>query len=164
LKRGSVQLTQNLLAAHEKVVGVGDLWVLGVLEGVEGTCGLGELVEDVEVGVVLLADQGAEGLFLRRRHVLVVGHVAVLLGALLAEELLALGKGQADGLLALLGEQEVFGRVHGAHRLDVLGAALLEAAEDVQQDALEDVHGLVVGVLLRANLHLQIESGELSYR
>ncbi|KAG7145427.1 hypothetical protein HYQ46_005835 [Verticillium longisporum] len=86
--------TEDLLATHEEVVGVGDGGIGGVLESVEGARRFGELVEDEEVGVVLLANEGAEGLLLRRRHVLIVRDVAVLLRALLAQELLALGKDQ----------------------------------------------------------------------
>lgn len=146
-----------LLSSHEEVVGVGDLGVLGVLLGVEGTRRLWELVEHVEVGAVLLADDGAEGLLLRGRHVLVVGDVAVLLGALLAEELLALGEGEAD-LLAVLRQGEGLGGVDGAHEGDLVLAALLEFAEDVEEETLEHVDNLAVVLL---DFHLHIETGEL---
>lgn len=76
--------TEDLLAAHEEVVGVGEAlrrstwsalrWrqenegtngVGGIGHGVEGAEGEGELVDDVVVGVVLLLDEAAEGLLSR---------------------------------------------------------------------------------------------------
>ena len=132
----------DLLPAHEQIVRVGDLGVGGVLLGVEGTGRLGELVEHVEVGAVLLADEGAKRLLLRRAHVLVVADVAELLGTLLAEELLAFGKGQAH-LLVVIGEEELLRGVDGADEGDFLGAALLDVAEDVEKDAFEHVLEIV---------------------
>lgn len=99
--------THNLLSAHEEIVRVGHLRVGRVLLGVKRPRRLGEFVEDVEIGTVLLADDGAQGLFLRSRHVFVVGHVAELFGALLTEELLALGEGEAD-FFAIFGQGEGF--------------------------------------------------------
>lgn len=53
---------ENLLAAHEEVVRVGEQGVVGVGHGVEGSEGEGELVDDVVIGVVLLLDEDAERL------------------------------------------------------------------------------------------------------
>jgi hypothetical protein len=55
----------DFLAAHEEVVGVGELGVVWRGHCVCGTDGERELVEDVEVGAVLLEDKTAEVLFLR---------------------------------------------------------------------------------------------------
>ncbi len=126
----------DLLASHEQIIGIRDLGVGGVLLGVEGTGRLRELVEDVEVGLVFLADEGAEGLLLWRAHVLLVADVAELLRAFFAEELLAFGKGQAD-LPAILGEEEFLRRVDGADQGNLLGAAVLDVAENVEEDAFE---------------------------
>jgi hypothetical protein len=128
----------DLLASHEKVIGIRDLGVGWVHLGVEGTGRLGELVEDVEVGLVLLADEGAEGLLLWSAHVLIVADVAELLGAFLAEELLAFGKGQAD-LPAILGKKELVGRVDGADQGNLLGAAVLDVAENMEENAFENL-------------------------
>lgn len=51
---------QDLLPPHEHVVGVGPLGVVGVGHGVERADGQGELVKDVEIGVVLGLDQSGK--------------------------------------------------------------------------------------------------------
>ena len=62
---------EDLLAAHEEVVGVGCFGVVGGREGVEGADGGGEGVEDVEVCFVAVVDEFAE-VFLVGGAVLVV--------------------------------------------------------------------------------------------
>ena len=54
---------QNLLAAHEEIVGVGGFGVVRGGEGVEGADGGGEGVEDVEVCFVAVEDELAEVFF-----------------------------------------------------------------------------------------------------
>lgn len=48
--------TQDLFSSHEHVIRVGPSLVIGVRHGVEGTGGQGKLVQNVEVGVVLLTN------------------------------------------------------------------------------------------------------------
>jgi hypothetical protein len=88
----------------------------------------------------------------------VVADIAVLLGALLAEKLLALGKREPD-LLPRLGNKELLRRVDRSYKLNLRRASLLEAAENVQQDAFEHIDDFVVALL---DFHLQIEAGELA--
>lgn len=101
---------ENLLATDEHVESVcntdavSDCGASVIELGVERSCGLGELVDNVEVGVVLLADDLTESLLLRSAHVLVVANVGELGGAFLSEKLLGIGKGQTD-LLAGLWEE-----------------------------------------------------------
>ncbi|KUI73544.1 hypothetical protein VM1G_08880 [Cytospora mali] len=128
-------VVNTLTARHDFLsyfIRLSHLAVLRVLLGVEWPRRLGELVQHIEVGAVLLADDDTQGLLLRRRHVLVIGDVAELFGTLLTEELLALGECEAD-LLTVLGEREGLGRVNGPHEGDLLLAALLEVAEDVEE-------------------------------
>lgn len=87
-----------------------------------------------------------------------VADITVLFGALLAEKLLALGKREPD-LLPGLGNKELFRRVHGSDKLNFRRASLLDAAENVEQDALERIDDFVVALL---DFHLQIEAGELA--
>jgi len=95
---------------------------------------------------------------LRGRHVFVVANIAVFLRALLAEKLLTLGKREPD-LLPGLGNKELFRRVDRSDKLNFLRASLLEAAENVKQDALERIDDFVVAFL---DFHLQIEASELA--
>jgi hypothetical protein len=120
---------KNLLSSDEHVKSVCDADAISdcgasVVElGVEGSGSLGELVDDVEVGVVLLADDLTKSLLLGSAHILVVADVSELGGAFLSEELLGIGKGQAD-LLAGLREEEGLGAVNGSDGLNLGGASL----------------------------------------
>lgn len=120
---------KNLLSSDEHVESVCDADAISncgasVVElGVKGSSGLGELVDDVKVGVVLLANNLTQSLLLGSAHILVVADVGELSGAFLSEELLGVGKGQAD-LLAGLGEEERLGAVNGSDGLNLGGASL----------------------------------------
>lgn len=59
----------DLLASHEKVVRVGQFRVCRVWLGVEWSHGHGEFVEDVEIGVVLLANDLTKSLLLGRSQI-----------------------------------------------------------------------------------------------
>lgn len=150
---------QDLLTSHHEIIRIRDLWVLWIWVGVEWTSAHWELVKHVEVSVELLAHQSTEGLLLWRRHILIILDVAELLWPLLTQKLLGLGEGE-DNLLASLWEQEWLGWVDGADKLDLLLHVLLQAGKDVQQDALEHVHNLMVVLL---DFHLQIETSELGH-
>lgn len=155
----SLTAREDFLTAHHEVVGVGDGGVLRVEYGVEWTGTLGELVEDVEVGVVLLADQGSQSLLLSGAHILIVCDVLELLWSLLTEELLTLGEGEAD-LLALLWKKELLGWVDGADELNLVSTTGLETLEDVKKNPLKHVHNFVVVLV---DLHLEIETSEFSH-
>jgi hypothetical protein len=120
---------KNLLSSDKHVESVCDADSIsdcgaGIVElGVEGSGGLGELVDNVKVGVVLLADNLTQGLLLGSAHILVVADVGELGRAFLSEELLGFGKGQAD-LLAGLGEEEGLGAVNGSDGLNLDSASL----------------------------------------
>ena len=153
----------DLLAAHEEVVavggaGVGVLGVVGGLSfgaghGVEGADGQRVLVEDVEVGAVLLEHEGAEALLVGGAEVVEVAD----LDAIVAEHLDTLAEGQARNL-AGLGELELFDRVNTTDQVGLAAVAGAQAVEDVQHELLEETDNLMV-VLLEGHLH--IETGEL---
>lgn len=148
----------DLLATHEEIVRVGEALVVGIGLGVEGTDGHGELVEDVEVGVVLLADDLAKLLLHRGGEVVLE---ALLLGDVDAG---FLQKGDsvhvvhAQGL-AVLGELEVAGLGVGLlDDGDLRCVALLELGEDEDEEVFGEVENLVV---VAAEGLLEIETGEL---
>lgn len=97
----------DLLAANEDIVGVGELLamrregrgdgVLRVGHRVEGADGERELVQDVEVGVVLLLHQAAELLLHGRAEIAHRIHVE----AVVDQQLHALGVGQNERLLGV---------------------------------------------------------------
>lgn len=149
----------DLLATHEEVVRVGEALVVGVGLGVEGTDGHGELVEDIEVGIILVADNLAE--------LLLHGGGKVVLEALLLGNIDAslLQQGNtvhvvhAEGL-AVLGELEVTG--FGVGLLDgsnLGGVALLELGKDEDKEVLGELQDLVV---VATEGLLEIETGELN--
>ena len=153
----SLPTTEDLLPAHEEIIRVCQPGVFGVGHGVEGAGVDGEFVEDVEIGVVFLSDQGAEGFFLRGGHVLVVCHVFVLGGAFFSEEFLAFGEGEAD-LLSWGREEEFLGWVDGADEFDFVFLVRFELAEDVEEDSFEHVQDFVVVLI---DFHFEIEADEL---
>lgn len=148
----------DLLSTHEEVVRVREALVVGVSLSVEGTDSHGELVEDVEVGVVLLADDLAELLLHRGGEVVLE---VLLLGDVDAG---FLQKGDsvhvvhAQGL-AVLGELEVTGLGVGLLDGGDLGCvALLELGEDEDEEVFGELENLVV---VTAEGLLEIETGEL---
>lgn len=148
----------DLLSTHEEVVRVREALVVGVGLGVEGTDGHGELVEDVEVGVVLLADDLSELLLHRGGEVVLE---VLLLGDV---DTGFLKKGDsvhvvhAQGL-AVLGELEVTGLGVGLLDGGDLGCvALLELGEDEDEEVFGELENLVV---VAAEGLLEIETGEL---
>lgn len=148
----------DLLSTHEEVVRVREALVVGVGLGVEGADSHGELVEDVEIGVVLLADDLAELL-------LHCGGEVVLEVLLLGDvDAGFLKKGDsvhvvhAQGL-AVLGELEVTGLGVGLlDGGDLRCVALLELGEDEDEEVLGELENLVV---VTAEGLLEIETGEL---
>lgn len=148
----------DLLSTHEEVVRVREALVVGVGLGVEGTDGHGELVEDVEVGVVLLADDLAE--------LLLHGGGEVVLEALLLGDIDAGFLQQGDSVhvvhaqgLAVLGKLEVAGLGVGLLDGGDLGCvALLELGEDEDEEVFGKLENLVV---VAAEGLLEIETGEL---
>ncbi|KAI6776456.1 hypothetical protein HG530_000401 [Fusarium avenaceum] len=132
---------QHFLSTDEHVESVGNTDAVSnsgasiVKLSIERTGSLGELVNDVEVSVVLLADDFAEGLLLGSAHILVVGDVGELGGAFLSEKLLCFGEGQSD-LLARLGKKERFRMVNGSDGFD-LGRASLCIDHLITLDGLE---------------------------
>lgn len=148
----------DFLTTHEEVVGVRESLVVGVGLGIEGTNSHGELVEDVEVGVVLLADDLAELLLHRGGEVV----LEVLLLGDVDTGFLQKGDSvhvvQAQGL-AVLGELEVTGLGVGLLDGGDLGCvALLELGEDEDEEVFGELENLVV---VTAEGLLEIETGEL---
>uniref|UniRef100_A0A7S3CR00 Uncharacterized protein n=1 Tax=Strombidium rassoulzadegani TaxID=1082188 RepID=A0A7S3CR00_9SPIT len=142
----------DLLSPHEEVVRVGVVGVGGVQHRVEGAHGRGVAVEHVEVGVVLLPHQLAQGL-------------------------LSLGGEVVEGLLVDAGVLQHLHSLlevdleHGGLALEVLEGVLLlddvqlllvpglQALEDVDEQVGEHVEHLEVVLLDR---HLHIEARELA--
>lgn len=114
---------EDLLAAHEEVEGVGDFGAVVGQLGVEGPRRLGEPVDDVEVRAELAPHDRPERLLLRRRHVLVVGHVAELLGPFLAQQLLRFREREAH-FAPVFWQEEFLAGVDGADDFELGGAAL----------------------------------------
>lgn len=148
----------DLLTTHEEVVGVGETLVVGVGLGVERTNSHGEFVKDVEVGVVLLADDLAK--------LLLHGGGEVVLEALELGDVDAglLKKGntvhvvQAQGL-AVLGQLEVTGLGVGLLDGGDLGSvALLELGKDEDKEVFGKVQNFMV---VTTEGLLEIETGEL---
>mgnify|MGYP007054560256 CR=1 FL=1 len=143
----------DLLAADEHVERVGVARVVGVGHGVEGARGRGVLVEDEVVGAVLLPHELAQAHLVARVQVLVLGQRGAVLAqpAGLVEHADALreaddgGPVQPDEVLA--GELVLDGG-------DLARVALVQAAEDLLDDRVDDLEHLVV-VLLDG--HLQVE-------
>ena len=148
----------DLLTTHEEVIGVGESVVLGVGLGVEGSHGHGELVQNVEVGVVLVADDLAQ-LLLHRRGEIVLE--ALLLGGVdtgLLQKRNTVHVVQAQRL-AVLGQLEVTSLgIRLLDGRDLSGIPLLQLAENEDQQVLGKLQHLVVVVLEGL---LEIKTGEL---
>lgn len=148
----------DLLTTHEEVVGVGETGVLGVGLGVEGTDSHGELVQDVEVSVVLFADDLAKLLLHGSGEVvletLLLGHV----DTSLLQEVKTIHVVQTQSL-SVLGQLEVtslgVGLLDGGN---LVGVALLKLGQNEDQQVLGELQNLVVVVLEGL---LEIETSEL---
>lgn len=148
----------DLLTTHEEVVGVGEALVVGVGLGVEGTHGHGEFVEDIEVSVVLLADDLAELLLHGGGEVVLEALELRNIDASLLEQGDTVHVVQTKGL-AVLGQLEVTGLGVGLlDGGDLGGVALLELSEDEDEEVLGEVENLVV---VTTEGLLEIETGEL---
>ena len=148
----------DLLATHEEVIRVGEAGVLRVGLGVEWPHGHGELVQHVEVGVVLVADDLAQ-LLLHRRGEIVLE--ALLLGGVdtgLLQKRNTVHVVQAQRL-AVLGQLEVTSLgIRLLDGRDLSGIPLLQLAENEDQQVLGKLQHLVVVVLEGL---LEIKTGEL---
>ena len=172
----------HLLAADEDIEGVGELLrlrhthrhygVVRVGHGVEGAHGERELVEDVEVGVVLLLDDAAQLLLHRRAaphtppapspHVAHRVHVE----AVVDQQLHRLRVRQHQRLARVHQRREGVLRLRLTHSVkehvdsgELLSEARIESVEDVDEHVGDEVERLVV-VLLDGHLHVQ--PGELA--
>lgn len=120
---------QHLLPTNEEIKGICHTNAIPdrsarVIElGIEWSCRLGEFVNHVKVGVVLGTDDLAKRLLLRSAHILIVTYVCKLGGTFFSQQLLRLGKRQAD-FLAWLGEKEGFRVVNGSDRLNFVSESL----------------------------------------
>ena len=114
----SLGARHDFLSANEDIVGVGELLamegsrgsygVLRVGHRVEGADGERELVEDVEVGVVLLLDQTAELLLHRRAEIAHRIHVE----SVVDQQLHAVSVGENERLLGVDERREGMLRLH----------------------------------------------------
>lgn len=114
----SLGARHDFLSANEDIVGVGELLAMeGSREGygvlrvghrVEGADGERELVEDVEVGVVLLLDQTAELLLHRRAEIAHRIHVE----SVVDQQLHAVSVGENERLLGVDERREGMLRLH----------------------------------------------------
>jgi hypothetical protein len=148
----------DLLATHEEIVRVRETLVGGIGLGVEGADGHGELVEDVEVGVVLLADDLAELLLHCGREVVLEAFLLGDIDAGFLQEGDSVHVVQTQSL-AVLGKLEVAGLGVGLLDGGDLGCvALLELGEDEDEEVFGEFQNLVV---VAAEGLLEIETGEL---
>lgn len=148
----------DLFTAHEEVVRVGELRVLRVGLGVEWSQGHGKLVEDEEVGVVLLPDDLTQ--------LLLHGCRQVVLEPFLLRNVHASFLQQVDTIhvvksqsLAVLGELEVTGLgIRLLDDRDLVLVASLEFTQDEDKQVLSELQNLVV---VTAESLFEIETGEL---
>lgn len=148
----------DLLTTHEKVIRVGEALVFGIGLGVEGTHGHGELVQHVEVGIILLADNMTKLLLHSSGEVVLKGLQLRHISSSLLEQSNTVHIIQAQGL-AILRQLEVTGLGVGLlDNGDLGGVALLELGEDKDQEVLGEVENLVV---MTTEGLLEIETGEL---
>lgn len=151
----SLGARENLLSSHEEIVRVGVVGVLGVGHGVEGSNGQRELVENVEIGVVLVSDNLSEQLLVLGGQILVVSNIL----ASLSEQLDTLRERQLDHL-AVLGQLELLNGVLLSNGSNVVSVSLGELREDEDEQLGQHVNDLIV-VLLEGHLH--IETNELGH-
>ena len=148
----------DLLTTHEEVIGVGESVVLGVGLGVEGSHGHGELVQNVEVGVVLVANDLAQLLLHRRREVILKSLLLRDINTGLLQQSHTIHVVQAQSL-AVLGKFKVTGLgVRFLDGCDLLRVTLLELAKDEDKKVLSEVQNLVV---VAAEGLFEIETSEL---
>jgi len=151
----------DLLTTHEEVIRVGEAGVLGVGFGVEGAHGHGELVENVEVGVVLVADDLAQLLLHRGAEVVLEAFLFRDVDAGFLEQVHTVHVGQAQGL-AVLGELEVTGLgVRLLDGFDLLAVAHLELREDKNEEVLSELEDFVV---VASESFFEIKTGELDHQ
>mmetsp|Transcript_57821 Transcript_57821/g.118353 ORF Transcript_57821/g.118353 Transcript_57821/m.118353 type:complete len:201 (+) Transcript_57821:199-801(+) len=155
----------DLLAAHEDVIGVGVVGVVGARHRVERPYLHGEALEDPEVGAILLLHQLPQVPLLMRLKVLeffdvsLVGHAGAVLGvrgARCTQHRNRLGELEAEVLV--LG---VLQRLHRILLADYLYFALevvLEALEDLDHEEVRHVQRLSVALI---DLHFEIQPREL---
>ena len=151
----------DLFTAHEEVVRVGELRVLGVGLGVEWPQGHGELVEDEEVGVVLLADDLAQLLLHGCRQVVLEPFLFRHVHTSFLQQGNTVHVVESQSL-AVLGELEFTGL--GIRLLDD-GDLVLVTSLEFTQDKDEQILGELQNLVVVATESLfEIETGELHKR
>jgi hypothetical protein len=160
----------DLLATHEEIVRVRELRVMRRRHCVSRADVDRELVEDVEVGVVLLKDQAAEVLFLgcaalRQFHRRESRDCPNLPQVVVVVQLLACFAQHLDTLcernsrhLARLRKLELIDVVDTANEVRLALEAYVQLLEDEQHEILKHTHNLVVVLL---EFHLEIKTSEL---
>jgi hypothetical protein len=146
----SLSTGQNLLAAHEHVVGVGIFGVVRVGHGVEGPDGQRELVQDVEVSVILCLHQTTEKLLVWRRQILLIAR----LNSSFAQHRHRLVELELEWRLEELESVDVELLTDSGNFRRVVVA---QSLEHLRESVADRVQHLVVVVLER---HLQIQADE----
>lgn len=148
----------DLLATHEEVVRVGELRVFRIGLGVEGSQGHGELVEDEEVGVILLPDNLAQLFFHRCRQVVLKSFLLRDVDTGVLQQCHTVHIVESQGL-AILGELEVAGLgVRLLNDRNLVLIPFLKLAKDEDKEVLSKLQNLMV---VAAEGLFKIETGEL---
>lgn len=148
----------DLLTTHEEVIRVGESIVLRVGLGVEGSHGHRELVQNVEIGVVLVANDLAQLLLHRRREVILKSLLLRDINTSLLQHSHTIHVVQSQSL-AVLGKLEVTGLgVRFLDGLDLFRVTLLELAKNKDKKVLSEFQNLVV---VAAEGLFEIETGKL---
>ncbi len=113
------------LTAHKNVVGICHVCILRVLHHVKWPGRLWEFVENIEVSVILSANDNTEGFLLGSAHVLIIKHVLELFRSILTKELLAFSECESD-FFAGFGPEKLLRLVNTLDKIDLALAALLD--------------------------------------
>lgn len=148
----------DLFTTHEEVIRVGEAGILGVGLGVEGAHGHGELVQDVEISVVLLANDLAKLLLHSRAEVVLKSFLLGDVDTGLLQQSDTVHVVQAQGL-AVLGKLEVASLGVGLlDNSDLILVALLKLGKNEDEEVFGEIQDLMV---VAVEGLLEIETGEL---